>query len=401
MTEERERFYALQQKTYTTILLLGTIGAILALVTNELIGTISVFTRVIFYATIVLLASQAWLLHSRRARLTVVRESVYIGVSAVLLSVLFYALYAQLPRPVEQVSIISLYLWFPFVYLFIFMFYDGRGGLVRSGLLYLLALCVSLPHAVATAGSVNPFDGFQSLGQFYISSAAFIAVLHSFARMRERLSGFQKVADQMSMLAQTDALTNIMNRRGIEVLLEQEIERASRYDLPLSLITFDLDCFKQLNDTLGHDAGDEVLVEITRLVESCLRASDRFGRWGGEEFVILTTETPSVPARQLADRIRETIAAHEFKRGHPLSASFGVVAHRSGESAAALFKRADLALYRAKALGRNRVEAETLPAGHALAEPRNASSRHHSETFDSNGEQGRRPRRDPSAHATE
>ena len=311
--------------------------------------------------TIALLASQTWLLYSKRVRVVVARESVYVGISAILLSVFIYALYEQPSRLLEQVSLVSLYLWFPFVYLFISMTYEGRGVLVRSGLLYVLTLCVSLPHAVATVGSTDPFEGFQSLGQFYISSASFIAVLYFFSKMKERLRETQAVADQMSLLAQTDALTNIPNRRAMEALLEQEVQRASRYELPLSLIIFDLDYFKQLNDTLGHDAGDEVLVKVARMVESCLRGSDRFGRWGGEEFTIVTTETSFDSACQLADRIRKTIEDHEFEKDYRLSASFGVATHCPGDNSAALFKKADVALYRAKALGRNRVEAEHLP----------------------------------------
>ena len=337
--------------------------------TNEVIGTISGFTRFIFYATIILLASQAWLLHSGRAGMKVVRETVYIGISAILASVFYYALYVRQPGTLEQVSLVSLYLWFPLIYLFISLAYEERGVLVRSGLLYLLAICVTLPHAISTMGSTNPFDGFQSLGQFYISSAAFIAILYFFSRMKVRLRETQAVAEQMSVLAQTDSLTNIPNRRALEVLLEQEIERTSRYGLPLSLITFDLDYFKQLNDTLGHDAGDEVLVEVARLVEPCLRASDRFGRWGGEEFTMVTTETSFEAARQLADRVRKAIESHEFEQGYRLSASFGVAAYRPGDSAITLFKKTDVALYRAKALGRNRVETEGLEAEAVSAEP--------------------------------
>lgn len=329
-----------------------------------------------------------------------VRETVYISISAILASVFFYALYVQQPGTLEQVSLVSLYLWFPLVYLFISLAYEEQGVLVRSGLLYLLAICVTLPHAISTMGSTNPFNGFQSLGQFYISSAAFIAILYFFSRMKVRLRETQAVAEQMSVLAQTDALTNITNRRALEVLLEQEIERASRYSLPLSLITFDLDYFKQLNDTLGHDAGDEVLIEVARLVEPCLRASDRFGRWGGEEFTIVTTETSFEAACQLADRVRKTIEGHEFEREYRLSASFGVAAYCPGDSVTTLFKKTDVALYRAKALGKNRVETEDLQAGYAMVEPRDASSEQHFETPDLNGEHSGQLR-DPPAHATE
>lgn len=361
MTSGREESEKLQQRTYMVILLLGLLGAVSALVTNELLGTISTFTRAIFYATIVLLASQIWLLRAKRVRVSLVRESVYAGIGAVLLGVLFYALYMDPPSPLREVSLVSLYLWFPFIYMFVFLAYESLGALARSGVLYLLALCISLPHAAATVGSRSPFEGFHSLGQFYIASASFIAVLYFFTGMKEQLRKSQERADQMALLAWTDPLTGVPNRRRVEVLLEGEIRRAARYDLPLSLITLDLDDFKRLNDTYGHDAGDAALVEAARLVGSCLRASDGFGRWGGEEFTVVAPETAVGDAWRLADRIRAAIQGHDFG-GHRLSASFGVATYRPDDNVSTLIKRSDLALYRAKRLGKNRVETESIPA---------------------------------------
>ena len=153
-----------RRSTYALILFLGVFGAAGALVTSELVGTITVFSRTIFYATIVFLSSQSLLLYSRRIRVAVAREIVYVGVSIVLLSVFVYALYAQPPRSLDQqVPLISLYLWFPFVYLFISVTYESRGILVRSVVLYLLTLCITLPHAVVTAGSTDLFRGFPGV----------------------------------------------------------------------------------------------------------------------------------------------------------------------------------------------------------------------------------------------
>lgn len=343
------------------ILLLGLLGAGSALVTNELMGTISWFTRGVFYATMALLASQAWLLYAGRARATVVREVVYAGVGAVFLSVFFYALYVDLPSTLARVSLVSLFLWFPFFLVFVFLAYEGLGALARSVALYLLVLGVSLPHAVATAGSGDPFDGFQLLGQFYVASASLIAGFYFFTRMKDQLRESRAEADRMSRLAWTDPLTGVPNRRRLEALLEQEIERATRGGLPLSLVTLDLDDFKQLNDNFGHDAGDAALVEAARLIAACLRAGDRFGRWGGEEFTVIAPETTVGDARHLADRIRAAVENHDFG-GRRLSASFGVAAYRPGDSATVLVKRSDLALYRAKTLGKNRVEVESVHA---------------------------------------
>jgi diguanylate cyclase (GGDEF)-like protein len=207
-------------------------------------------------------------------------------------------------------------------------------------------------------GSKDPFESFSSLGQLYISSASIIAVLFFFTQMKDRLRETQAVAERMTELARTDGLTGIPNRRCIEEAIDLEIERSRRYDLPLSLITFDLDNFKRLNDTFGHDAGDRVLIEVARLVEPHLRANDRFGRWGGEEFTIVAPETTAESARHLADRLRAAIEDYDFGLIGRLSASFGVAAYGAQDSTTILVKRADVALYRAKAFGRNRAEAE-------------------------------------------
>jgi diguanylate cyclase (GGDEF)-like protein len=350
----------LKRRTYAVIIFVGIVGSASAWLTNELTGTISPLTRGIFVAITAFLAAQVWLLRGKRVTVRLVEESIYVVTGAVLLCVLVYALYLDPPPPLPQVSLFSLYLWFPLIYVFIFLAYESRAALIRSGLLYLLALCISLPHVLVTPGSEGSLKGFNSLGQSYISTASIIAVLFFLTKMKNQLRETQAVVERMTTLAQTDPLTGISNRRRIELSLDEEMERASRYGLPLSLIVFDLNDFKQLNDTHGHDAGDSVLVEVSRLIKPCLRTNDRFGRWGGEEFIILAVGTPVTSTRQLADRIRTSIESHDFGPAQQrLSASFGVAPYHGGDSRTTFTKRADVALYRAKEGGKNRVEVAT------------------------------------------
>lgn len=362
MGDVRETLELHKRRTYMVILLVGLAGASLAWLANEVNGTISPFTRAVFLVTVAFLALQVWLIRGRRVRIELVDNMIYFFVSAIVLCVLGYATYGLPPSDLREISLLSLFLWVPLVYVFVFLAYERMAALLRSSLLYALILALSLPHAFATWDSDAPFESFNAVGQLYISSAAIIAVLFSFTRMRDRLREAQVVADHLATLAQTDALTEVSNRRHIESLLELEMERASRYGSHLSFIAFDLDNFKQINDTLGHDAGDAVLIEVARLIEPHLRASDRLGRWGGEEFVILTTGTPVESAWQLAERIRTTLENHAFEPGVRLSASFGVATYRPGESASMLVKRSDVALYRAKTRGKNRVEMERISA---------------------------------------
>jgi len=155
--------------------------------------------------------------------------------------------------------------------------------------------------------------------------------------------------------ASTDSLTGLANRRSGRELLEREVRRASRYDRPLSLILFDLDRFKAVNDRYGHAAGDRVLRAVARAAARAVRDTDRVIRWGGEEFVVVCAETGQNEAGQLAERLRRRIERLRLARQRLVTASFGVATFSAGEDAAALSERADKALYRAKHGGRNRV----------------------------------------------
>ncbi len=160
--------------------------------------------------------------------------------------------------------------------------------------------------------------------------------------------------------AHTDPLTRIYNKGYLLEALEAEFKRAKALNNPFSLIFFDLDHFKKINDTYGHDAGDYVLKELTHLVRnSQLRPKDIFARYGGEEFVILLDKTPIKAATELAERIRATIESHAFvyeAKRLPVTASIGVAEiSLEIESAQTLIKAADKALYEAKHSGRNKV----------------------------------------------
>ena len=160
---------------------------------------------------------------------------------------------------------------------------------------------------------------------------------------------------QLEQLATTDGLTGIWNRRHLETVIQASIERSSRYGEPLSLILCDIDNFKSINDRCGHPVGDQVLIEFCRRIGPTLRRSDGFGRWGGEEFVILLPHCDLQAAAALAEQLRQRVAAAPFPGAGAVTASFGVAERQAGESEEAWFKRVDQHLYAAKAAGRNRV----------------------------------------------
>jgi diguanylate cyclase (GGDEF)-like protein len=155
-----------------------------------------------------------------------------------------------------------------------------------------------------------------------------------------------------------DALTGCQNRRGFDEILAIEFARSRRYGRTLSLVLIDIDHFKQINDEFGHDAGDQVLRRLGRLLLGSFRTTDTACRQGGEEFALIFPETPKVESARLAERLRSTIEAMPVEAGLPTSftASFGVAAYPDdARTIEELVRVADRALYRAKAEGRNRV----------------------------------------------
>ena len=156
-------------------------------------------------------------------------------------------------------------------------------------------------------------------------------------------------------LAEHDALTGIYNRVKLNTLFPDFIYNANRYDKDFAVILFDIDHFKNINDTYGHNVGDSVLIELTYMVKNLLRDNDIFVRWGGEEFIVVLQIASLSDASKLALRLRKNIEEHPFLHVGRVTCSFGVTEFRDGDTQMILLERADEALYEAKDNGRNRV----------------------------------------------
>ncbi len=153
-----------------------------------------------------------------------------------------------------------------------------------------------------------------------------------------------------------DGLTNVYNRNKFDETLEEELQRASRYENDLSIAIIDIDKFKDFNDTYGHLIGDEVLIMVAQYVNKNLRETDTFARWGGEEFVILFKNTSKEDARAVSDKLRDEISGLSHHSAGNVTVSFGITSYQNGDTLKSIFKRCDDALYIAKENGRNRVE---------------------------------------------
>jgi diguanylate cyclase (GGDEF)-like protein/PAS domain S-box-containing protein len=175
--------------------------------------------------------------------------------------------------------------------------------------------------------------------------------------MKHKVDELYSMTNSLEEKVYKDNLTGINSRENFENFFVIEMLNAKQNNQTLSLLIFDIDNFKLINDTYGHQAGDIILVEIATLIGSKIKNGDVFARWGGEEFVILTPMTSLDGAYTLAENLRNLVANHSFSYVEKnLTISFGVAQLRGDDNKETLFKRADEALYRAKKLGRNRVE---------------------------------------------
>ena len=175
------------------------------------------------------------------------------------------------------------------------------------------------------------------------------------ARTRTLLE-FKAYLDSCEEAAFTDHLTGLANRRRFERQLEREVGRVLRFERPFTLLMIDIDKFKNLNDTFGHDAGDDAIRRISRVLREGTRGIDLAARFGGEEFAVLLVETSQSAGMEVAERLRVAIRDLETPSGARITASFGVAeCPTDAQTASGILKAADVALYEAKRNGRDRV----------------------------------------------
>lgn len=160
---------------------------------------------------------------------------------------------------------------------------------------------------------------------------------------------------ELKAMATTDGLTGISNRQHIDTILEGQRLTALRYKRSISVVILDIDKFKSINDNYGHSVGDLVLREMAGLIDSMIRETDYFGRYGGEEFLLVLPETKTADAKVVAEKIRMAIEKYQFSEVNTVTASFGIACLKPDESLRDFVHRADEALYVSKSEGRNRV----------------------------------------------
>jgi diguanylate cyclase (GGDEF)-like protein len=234
-------------------------------------------------------------------------------------------------------------------------------------------LAVLVPAAVLwiARGSAAAPTALGPTAALVLGGAVVNVVLVELARQQEKSVESRAAQEVLERMAHTDALTELPNRRSLMAELNRETAVAARFGLPLAVIEFDLDHFKDVNDVYGHQTGDRVLVALARHVRRRLRATDVAGRMGGEEFLILAPGNSISEAARVAEEICESLRERPMAGDRAwITASFGVAVYESGDTAEAILARADAALYAAKRGGGNRVAT----ANREAADARRATS---------------------------
>lgn len=284
------------------------------------------------------------------------RRSLRFVSSAALLMVqvlLFGALYTVLFRPSGDLlaQFAATAPWFPIAFISLFLVLEPRRATGVATLLYLASLAMGATYLLNGGDRLL----ISPLLNLYTANAAVITFLFGYAWFRQQFDHSRSLARSMADLAHTDPLLGIANRRQLQTFMCEELAIAANGGQPAALIMFDLDRFKQINDTYGHDVGDQVLQGIAIVAREVLRNTDRIGRWGGDEFVILASCTDLAQARQLAQRLKETIQQHLSDHFWRVTISVGIAECHPDDTVESWLRRADLALYQAKESGRNRV----------------------------------------------
>jgi diguanylate cyclase (GGDEF)-like protein len=244
---------------------------------------------------------------------------------------------------------------YPIEYLILFPLIWASIRLHHGINLIFLAIVVVLAILGTASGySQFSFEGDHRLSLIMLQIFIF-TVTFSILMMTAQRCYTNRILEEKERLTLIDPLTQVGNRRFFTKIFQEELSKSQRYNRHLSLIIFDIDHFKKINDAMGHSAGDSVLEELSSLVTTQLRSSDHLARWGGEEFTIILPESGLSESMVTAEKLRKAIESYSFSIKQPVTCSFGVIQCDHYESIDRALSRVDDKLYEAKNTGRNKV----------------------------------------------
>jgi len=349
LKHEEDLFYPLKRKIYLAILPITIVATLVSWVITDFGKDEDLYGKLILpgFATWMVLwfAVLLW----RRAGFRAAELGIFWG-SVFLLVVNLY-------RNLGELSYSGIWqpdLWMGILFPMAHIVFNPREALRISFFIYLLYVAIGLGVIIPQFRAGETID-WNTIIHIYASQMAYFLMTRLVLGLKEQLTRLRLEAAKFYQMAHTDPLTGIDNRRSMMAALRNELERRKTTGQAVSLILLDLDNFKQINDRHGHEMGDRVLTHVANLLRQNLRASDRVGRWGGEEFVLLLPETPLGDAQVLAERLQKALMENPLEDLRPISASFGVATTTPEDTPDTLVSKADTAMYASKQAGGNRV----------------------------------------------
>ncbi len=339
MSSHLVKFNRIKRKFYLSIIPLIILVLFLSLIQWTELTTMN---RALF-VSLTLYYSFTWLFLYKQIYLKIVELTNLILISCVHLTITYWVVAIKMSQ-FHATTVGEGALWTPLIYIYIFITLSKRKSLIYSFGLWTLTFLIGIFY-------LHHLSSESILSIIHYQVATFVYIL--FLVFARNLFNIYSQTEILEKMAYQDSLTKINNRRAVYKKFEEFKVMTNKR---VSLIFFDLDYFKEINDEHGHLTGDYVLQEVAVIIQECIRQTDLFARWGGEEFIIVAENIPPTSAVQLAERLRIRIEMHSFKNVGSVTSSFGI-AHSNGvDSIETLVEKADLALYEAKNAGRNAVK---------------------------------------------
>jgi diguanylate cyclase (GGDEF)-like protein len=348
---QNDRFTELKRNIYRTLLPLLTVAFILILYIISREETLNIVNTITFGTLSVGFTVAFLFLVFKKDSFRYVELAIGVIGTLIFLLRMYHTIIFELGKNGE-IHLGTIAYWVSLLYILFFFTFRGKKALYVSFSIYFVTLIPAVYH-VCFSTRVNYYT-MDSLLQFFSANIGYIVALFYLQKVIESYLQIE-VANHS---ANTDYLTNLPNRRRMDYLLHQEINRSMNGQTLLSICLIDVDHFKCINDTYGHEIGDSVLVQLSNLLKNHLGANDYFGRWGGEEFLIVLPNKNLKQGKLQSSMLKDVIANHTFKGIDKLTCSFGVTEYYHGDLARDILKRADNALYKAKETGRNQVIAQ-------------------------------------------